>query len=189
MSDLWQTPVEPPVLEELNQMLQRAKQGDEAVLPQLRQLLDSRPELWRHFGDLAMHAQEAWLRLIAGPDLVLREATARKAQELRDELGGAHPSAIERLLVDRTVLTWMQLNHAEVSASQAITGSIRMSDFWLKRQNAAHRRFIMSLAALTTVRRLFPASQGTGLLDEEALAPEHLLEVWPQPRPPNAGLS
>ena len=82
VSEHFQVTDEPPVVEDLNSLVKRARKGDETVLPQLREMLDTRPELWQHFGNLAVHAREAWLRVISADDLALRESTARKAEDL-----------------------------------------------------------------------------------------------------------
>ena len=164
MSELFHIPDEPPVVEDLNWLVQRARQGDETVLPQLRDMLDSRPEVWRHYGNLAAHAKEAWIRLISADDLALRESTSRKAEDLSRELAGPHPSPIERLLAERVILCWLQVHHADSLAAQAFTKSTKVADFWSKRQASAHRRYLTSLAALVTLRRLLPCTSG-GALD------------------------
>src|SRR5689334_3623004 len=110
VSDLAQKPVDPPIVDELNWILQRARQGDEESLPALREALETRPELWEHYGNLGNHALESWLRLASGTDLALRESTRCKAEQLKRELAGAHPSALETLLVERVLLNWLQLN-------------------------------------------------------------------------------
>src|SRR5947199_50559 len=52
----------------LEALVQRAQQGDEGALTELRQVLDAHPEFWQGYGDLALQAQAAWLHLIAGPN-------------------------------------------------------------------------------------------------------------------------
>jgi hypothetical protein len=161
VSELSHTADEPPAVDELNRLLEQARQGDERVLPQLRHLLDTRPEIWRRYGDLGAHAREAWLRLISGTDIALRESITLKVEDLARELAGPEPTAIERLLAERVVLCWMQLHHADSAAVEALSKSPRIAEFWAKRQASAHRRYLTSLAALVTVRRLLPA-QDTG---------------------------
>jgi hypothetical protein len=158
MDDARSDRAEEPVRDELVHLLERARQGDDSVLPRLREVLDNRPELWRHFGDLAFHARECWIKLIAGPDLTLKESIARKVDELGRELSGARPSAMERLLVDRILANWLQLEHAEVAASQSTTSSVAVAGFLTKRLDRAHHRFITSLGALATLRRLIPGA-------------------------------
>jgi hypothetical protein len=48
---------------------------------------------------LARQSQAAWLQLIAGPNLLLRESVERKAEQLRAELAGPEPSPLEGVLV------------------------------------------------------------------------------------------
>ena len=158
MSDLEEEQAQPTVVDETSWLLQRARQGDDAVLPELRELLDARPELWNYYGDLAGHARESWLQLIAGTDLAVKESLARKADELGRELAGEQPSAVERLLVDRIVLCWLQLHHAEVAGAHAMRSPGKLADFWLKRQNGAHRRYMSSIGALAMMRRLLPSA-------------------------------
>ena len=56
-------PESPSVAGELRVLVDRARRGDLDALPRLRELLDGHPEVWRSFGDLARHAEAAWVRL------------------------------------------------------------------------------------------------------------------------------
>jgi len=169
VSEISHEPDEPPVVEDLNWLLQQARKGDENTLPQLRDLLDTRPEVWQHFGNLAGHAREAWLRVISANDLALRESTARKAEDLMRELAGPHPSPIERLLAERVILCWLQLHYADFLAAQAFTKSTKLTDIWSKRQASAHRRYLTSLGALVTLRRLLPGQASGPPIDSRNL--------------------
>src|SRR4051812_5496056 len=92
---------DPEALARLQSLVQRAQRGDESVQPELRELLDAHPEIWQRCGDLALQAQAAWLRLISGPDLLLRESLQRKLEQLKSDLAGTDPSPLEKLLVER----------------------------------------------------------------------------------------
>jgi hypothetical protein len=143
---------EPAEIDHLDWLLQRARQGDQDVLPELQEWLE-RSGVWRQFGDLGHHAREAWLRLITGNDLVLRESLLKKLSDLQKELisGGATP--IERLLVDRILANWLRLHFAELAATQAINRP-KLAEFWDRRHSRAERAYLASLGALTTLRRL-----------------------------------
>ena len=41
-------PTEPPVAAELRALVKSAQAGDPAALPRVREILDQRPEVWRH---------------------------------------------------------------------------------------------------------------------------------------------
>src|SRR5437763_342704 len=80
---------------------------------------DGHPETGRAYGALADHAQAAWVHLAAGQNLFLQESLERRAAELKSDLAGEQPSALERLLVERVVATWLQVNYADAAAARA----------------------------------------------------------------------
>jgi hypothetical protein len=148
--------LDPPALELLQQLVQRARQGDEASLPELRQALDAHPEIWRRYGDLARQAEVIWLDLAAGPDLLLRESLGRKLEELRAELAGPAPSPLEKLLVCRVVAGWLQVHYADAAYAQLRGGGLGPAQHAsaLKRQTAAQQGYLQAIRALATVRQL-----------------------------------
>jgi hypothetical protein len=148
----------PEVINEIRAVVHRAKQGDVSVLPRLRELLAEFPLLAERYGNLAAQAEAGWAALVAGPNLYLRECLLHKAAAMRVELGGPSPSPVERLLVERVVATWMQLNYFDALEPVAIDGgeSPRLAQYRARRQEQAHRAYLSALAALTTLRRLLP---------------------------------
>ena len=151
-------PPDNPLLGELQALTDRTKGGEPGSDLELKAWLDRHPEVWHHLGDLAKHAEHAWLELIGGPDPALKGSVALKAAELRAELCGASPSPLEGLLADRVVACWLQVHHADAVAAQARDQSLKQADFALKRQDRAHRRYLSAMGALTALRRLLPAA-------------------------------
>ncbi len=96
---------------ELSQLLERARQGDAAALPALRQYLERTPELWRDYGDLAAQVRVVWVRLASGPDLLRVECLTRQLDALVAEVAGASPSPLERLLAERVAICWLQASY------------------------------------------------------------------------------
>ena len=153
-----EVPGDNPLLGELQALSGRAQAGEPGADRELRAWLGRHPEVWRHLGDLAKHAEHAWLELIGGPDPMLKASVALRAAELRSELGGASPSPLERLLADRVVACWLQVHHADAVAAQARDQSLKQADCSSKRQDRAHRRYLSAMGALTALRRLLPAA-------------------------------
>ena len=143
-----------PVLERLQRLVQRAEQGDETVLGELRAALDVNPWVWQRFGDLGRQAEAAWLQLVAGKNLLLLEATQRKAAQLRAELAGPQPAPLERLLVERTVSCWLQTHYADAAYAQLKGATPAQHAAALRRQNSAQQRHLQAVKALATVRKL-----------------------------------
>ena len=147
-------PKQDEVLERLQRLVQRAEQGDEAALPELRVALDANPWCWQRYGDLSKQSQAAWLQLIAGSNLMLHEATSRKAAQLRAELAGPEPSPLEWLLVERVVSCWLQVHYADAAYAQLKGATPAQHTAALRRQNSAQHRYLQAVRALATVRRL-----------------------------------
>ena len=80
-------------LDELEKLMARARAGDAAVLPRLRELLDENAGLLGSFGDVAAHTEAAWIGVMAGGDLGLAEAINVQIAARKRELGGSIPDA------------------------------------------------------------------------------------------------
>jgi hypothetical protein len=152
---------ETETLERLQSLVKRAEQGDESALPTLRAALDANPWIWERYGDLAQQSQAAWLQLIAGPNLLLRESVERKAAQLRAELAGPGPSPLERLLVERVIACWLQVQYADAAYAQQTSPSPGQHTAALKRQAGSHQRYLHSIKTLATVRKLLKPAPST----------------------------
>ena len=105
-------------LTKLQELVTRARQGDDAVVPQMREVL-KHTELWREVGDMARHAQDCWLKLIAGDDHLVKESIRKSLTELRNELEEPGASRLEKLLIERILIEnavrviFLRLHHGQ----------------------------------------------------------------------------
>ena len=136
---------------ELTQLVQRGMTGDRTVLPAIRQLLDTRPVLWQEVDSLAAHVEQAWMALLAGPDLVAQEILVRQLQTLKQELEGPQPTPLERLLIERIAVCWLQVQHADLVATRHGQQFVT----WIQqRQDRLQGRLLAAVKALAQVRKL-----------------------------------
>jgi hypothetical protein len=173
-------PPDPPAAADdgLDALLQRARAGDPAAPPALKAYLDANPVLWDQAGDLAAHAERAWVGLIAGPDAVFAEALRRKAAALRAEVAGPDPSPLEELLASRVSACWLQVYYTEgVHAQQSKEMTPRLADYSQRRIESAARRFNQAVAALAAVRRLLEKAHAVNA--GRAVSPPTLALVGP----------
>jgi hypothetical protein len=152
----------PPSVAEIRKVIERAQKGDEATLPELRRMLQV-PEVVRQFGgELAEKVVVSFASAMAGAkNLAFREALLRKLELMRAELLGDNPTPVERLLVERVVACWVQVQEAELRFARGQGDlTIRQSDFLQRRMDSTHRRYLAALKALALVRKLaVPALQ------------------------------
>jgi hypothetical protein len=149
-------PADKSATEELRALIKRAQGGDESTLPVVRQLLQSQEAIDLLGGDLARQAERSFLSNAAGKDLAFREALAAKLARLRAELGGPNPTPLERLLVERVVACWLQVQDADIRYAQGQANSppLAVCDFQQRRMDRAHRRYMTAIKTLATVRKL-----------------------------------
>ncbi len=148
-------------LEHVREVVKLAQAGDRSALPHLRKALDEHPECFQHPGDLALMAQQAWLELLAGPNLYLRETVERKLTAMRLELAGPNPLPLENLMVERVVACWLQVNLADtiVTAHQSQSATVRQE--LEQRQGSAQRRYFDAIKHLAQLRKMLQPSART----------------------------
>jgi hypothetical protein len=145
-----------PTAEELGRVIETARGGDPEALARLRAYLDTYPELGRALGDLAGLVERSWLGLVVGSDAALEEATTRRLAALKSELAGPGAPPLDRLLAERVAACWLQVQAADAAAAGAMESGPGREAQALRRQQAAHRRYLTAMATLATVQRLLP---------------------------------
>jgi hypothetical protein len=149
---------QPDRWDELCETVAKARAGDASALPRLRELLDEYPNLVRHYGDLARQAEGAWVALATGSNLYLRETVARAAEARRAELTRPGAQPVEKLLVERVVACFLQLNYfSATEANSLLAGdTCRQLRYHAKRVEQAQRMYLAALGALVTFQKLTP---------------------------------
>src|SRR5262245_26233041 len=107
-------PTDKPYPDELLALLDRANRGDATELAALQKAFDLFPELIPQLGDLARHAENAVIELAAGQSLTGREAIRRHLAAMRERLSGGNCQQLERLLVDRVVISWAEASRGDI---------------------------------------------------------------------------
>ena len=98
---------------DLQSLVKRADSGDAQATAELCSFLDENPTVWEEMGDLARHAERAQIAVAAGDNTMLAESIRRNAARLRQEVTRLPTEPLEGLLVDRVVISWIQLCAAE----------------------------------------------------------------------------
>ncbi|MDR3638680.1 MAG: hypothetical protein P4L84_33045 [Isosphaeraceae bacterium] len=139
-------------------VLERAWHGDYTALPALKKLFDAFPEQWIGIahGNLADVAEQSAIKAYAGPNnLAILEGVRRQLAAMRIDLLGPSPTAVERLLVDRVVLCWLDVHTLEVQhLARSDDLSPAVSALWDRRRTQANNRYLASLKSLQAVRKL-----------------------------------
>jgi hypothetical protein len=147
----------------LGRLLTKAQQGDTKALDELRPIID-KTGLWGHLGDLSRRVQDSWLGAMTRQNKLASEAYERKLDTMRSELLDGGDSPLERLLVERVAMTWLQVCHADMAYSVLLRNddgySYKEAAFQQDRLDRANARHLKAVKALASVRKLLvPAVQ------------------------------
>jgi hypothetical protein len=148
----------------LKGLIERANAGDAGAVAEVRAFLDANPGLWRRVGDLAGHAEAAWIEVIARGDLLIAGSVQREADRLRGELLGDHASPVERMLIDQVVISQLELRYHQLRAAEAPGTTSGQVAAATRRLDSAQRRYLAALKSLETVRKLAARYDGRARL-------------------------
>jgi hypothetical protein len=151
----------PQSSDEILQLLERAKAGDETVTEQVREMLTICPEFAESLGgDLGQITERLLSTAVAGNDIPFREAIKHKMEALRRDLAGPAAIPLESLLVDRIVIFWLQVKMADIAQAKGESQTIALERFQLRRQDSANRRYLAAIRTLAMIRKMaLPALQ------------------------------
>ena len=146
--------------ETLEALIRRAQQGDHEAFSEMGEFLDNHPSIWQIVGNLAVQAEQQWIRLHAGDNPAVGLMLGRKLEAMKRDLRGPNATPTIRLLAERVAVDWLQLYHADLQLAnlqgqRGVTG--RQLEVATRRQQMLARGFHRAIAMLETVRRLAPS--------------------------------
>ncbi len=132
----------------------RAEKGDWAVVPQVRELLQS-PVHLNTYGNVSQRSLGAILAQAAGNNIAVVMAMGLKYHDFIEKLlaDGPAPNYAERIAATRAALNWLTVHALEVKATKypPCSATATMID---RRVTLAERRLHASLKSLAVLRRL-----------------------------------
>jgi hypothetical protein len=144
-------------VEELRGLLGKAEKGDKDAVPEIRQILDEHPDLAWRFVDVAQVAEDTLIEKMTGEeDLAAKEIMRCQLEAMREEIAGGNPSPLERLLAERVVATWLQIQLFEGLYASGMSKSmtIAQGSYHQKRLDQTYRRHLSAIRALAQMRKL-----------------------------------
>ncbi len=146
----------------LRELVKKAEKGNRKAVPEIREILHESPDLAWRLMDLGNVTEWHFIeRMSKEKDLASREMITRQLANMREEIAGDNPSSVERLLAERIVATWLQIQLFEglyaINMSKSMT--IAQAEYHQKRLDRAYRRHLSAIRTLAQVRKMGPAVQ------------------------------
>jgi len=149
------------IVERLNNLTEKALKGNKKVVPEIRQILDGNPELAWRLANLAKTAERLLIeKLTKDQDLASGEVLEHQLDLMRLEVAGENASPLERLLAERIIATWLQLQLFEAHYFTNLHNlTLNQANYYQKRIDRAHRNHLSAIRTLAQIRKLSPALQ------------------------------
>jgi hypothetical protein len=146
----------------LADLSEKAEGGDKGAALEIREILDGSPDLaWRFIKGPGKMAESALIdEITRDEDLASKELLKHQLESMRIEVAGDNPSPLERLLAERVVATWLQVQLFDAYYAFGLKGgTISQDEHRQKRLDRAHRRHLSAIRTLAQIRKLGPAVQ------------------------------
>lgn len=138
-------------------LLRAARQGDDEALKALPEVYERLPRLLSVIGNASQFMECIILEVhpFTG-DKVTHQAMRLELQRIRQGLGYEQSSELERMVIDRLVLCWLQLNEAEKWKFNSEQDGVerQWASLWDRRIQIAHKNFLDAAKTLAQVRKL-----------------------------------
>jgi hypothetical protein len=106
--------------------------------------------------DVAHIAEDALIEeMTKEGDLATKELIRCQLEAMREQIAGTNSSALERLLSERVVITWLEVQLFEALYAKNMRNlTIARAEHHQKRLDRAHRRHLSAIRELAQMRKL-----------------------------------
>jgi hypothetical protein len=153
--------IDDPLLPELQKLMavsDRIVANDKTAIAEFREKLKSFPQLAAklcdEFGNPAKRAERELIKKLTGDQLLHCESHTLKLEAMRTELARPESTPLEKLLVERVLVCWLQTYHADLLFYSPDNMPADLGEFRQRQQDRAHRRFLSACKTLAAIRRL-----------------------------------
>lgn len=143
-------------------LVERADAGDPAAQAMILAAIEQRPELVATDGSFTLRAEEALLEATSAASWSLKEARRRNLRNLRDEIAGPKPTALEAVLAHSLVMSLLEAEHLTTLAHRG-----NASEALDRRRTRAHGRAMSAARTLALVRRAMLPTVRVSIANQE----------------------
>ena len=156
------------VVRRLKELTEKAEKGEEGAMSALRELLDEHPDLAWRLGNFARLAETVMVGALCDESPVSEEGMRSQFAAMREEVAGEDPSPLERLLAERVVATWVQVQLLEGMWGTTLRKSAtNQREHYQRQLDRAHRLHLSSIKTLAQIRKLAPPAVQINIAEKQ----------------------
>jgi hypothetical protein len=156
-------------LTRLRDLLKQTEKGDEKAVPAIREILNETPDLAWRLRNVGKMAERLLINeMTREEDLLAKEMMEHQLDSMRSEIVGEDPSALELLLAERIVATWLQVQLFESHYASGLgKHTLAQGNYYQKRLDRAHRNHLSAIRTLAQIRKMGPAAVQINIADKQ----------------------
>jgi hypothetical protein len=149
------------IIGRLQELAREAEEGNDEVVGEIRAILEGNPGLAWRLIDIGKTAERFLIKgMTADRDLVAQQIIEHQLESMRRELAGEDASPLERLLAERVVATWLQVQHLESLCAVSLNNlTLSQGGYYQRHLDRAHRNHLSAIRTLAQIRKLGPSVQ------------------------------
>ncbi len=136
------------------EFIELADAGDKDAYAELKSLLEKQPQVWQSLGDLGRRLILDGISRNTQGRQAFTHGLSAKVNQMRLQLGWDSSSCVEKLLIERVLITWLHVNWYDSVAQGIISLPAKSAQRQEKRLAAAHRLHRDAVVGLTEYRQL-----------------------------------
>lgn len=136
-----------------DELLERVTAGDADALAELQQRLRRHPQLRDLLGDVSHHVQAVLIDMIGSESVLVRESLLQRHHELRKQLQVIGTDPLERLLIEQTLTTFLDLSIQQIGFHKQATTETQKRR-WERNMERAQKRHLATIASLNEYRHM-----------------------------------
>lgn len=139
----------------LDALIARASKGDDSAVPELRRAMDAAgKDLVDLSIGLGAMAELSLVSTFTLENFYVRELLLSETARLRKEVAGPDPTPLVRMLAERLVMCWLQVQLADLRLSCLGSAPLAVGDYHERQRERANRSFLAASRTFATVKKL-----------------------------------
>jgi len=145
---------------DVQQCIERARNGDESALPFLKQHIQKNPQLLAENADLATTTHHRWITLLSKTDLFKAQCLWCEIFQLKEKLiNEGNGTTVEKLIIDQVISTYLQIYYHEQENMKRLSYCSEVPASETKALEATFIRHMRSLCTYSAINAISAKAQ------------------------------
>ncbi len=145
---------------DVQQCIERARNGDETALPSLKEHIQKNPQILSENFDLATSTHHRWITLLSKNDFFKAQCLWNEIHHLKEKLiKEGNGTTVEKLIIDQVISTYLQIYYHEQQNMERLSYCSEVPASETKALEATFNRHMRSLCTYSAINAISAKAQ------------------------------